>query len=435
MIFNMIRHKGCAFFAWLGVAGLFGHPAFAGEVHPVPETYDEVEVETVTGGPRLLFSDSPESVYEKGILFRGVADGDTRLFLHHLNETKETLKIAVLLRPVSEGTFITWGLRGIGAPNRNYFEAARESQRHYFEGYVKNRSFMVRPDYKTYRHERHSAGNQYAPDYYNIYANRSLAVTHLNPGEFVEGLSLAKNSRFLGTRVRPQELLTGMFDFRTRGPVEVLVLIMGPKDDAVAFAGAAKELPMDEHPLRGIYEHGDLTYFVKKPVQVLPGQTAGLTMGVSDDPLFLKGKDPMSGTETVDYGNYGVIYHVVYDLDPSAGDEPLSLSYNPWGGNFAGTGLIAGREEKIVGIPPAREVFGEQDKRETILKLTPSQDGIRQEFLWSPPGASNLPLRIFWTKDVPERNVPVKSSRDGEEPGRMRAAFERFKAERDGVPM
>ena len=312
--------------------------------------------------------------------------------------------------------------------------AARESQRQYFEEYVKNRSFMTRPDYKDYQHERRRARDGYAPDYYNIYANRSLAVTHLNPGEFVEGLSLAKNSRFLGTRIRPQELLTGMFDFRTRGPVEVLVLIMGLKDDAVAFANTAKELPMDEHPLRGIYDHGDLTLFVKKPVALLPGQAAGLTMGVSDDPLFLKGKDPMSGTETVNYGNYGVIYHVVYDLDPSTGDEPVSLSCNPWGGNFAGTGLAIGKEEKVIGIPPTREVFHEQDKRETVLKLTPSQDGVRQEFLWSPPGASNLPLRIFWTKDVPERKVPVKSNRNGEETGRMRAAFERFKAERDGVP-
>ena len=41
---------------------------------------------------------------------------------------------------------------------------------------------------------------------------------------------------------------------------------------------------------------------------------------------------------------------------------------------------------------------------------------------------------VCLTKDVPERKVPVKSNRNGEETGRMRAAFERFKAERDGVP-
>ncbi|MGI6262639.1 MAG: hypothetical protein ACOYKB_02160 [Succiniclasticum sp.] len=424
MNWNQLRKKSCALLAWLGMAGLFGHPVYAGEVQPVPESYDDVAVEPVWSGPRLFFSDSPESVYEKGIVFRGVADGDTRLFLHHLNETKETLKIAVLLRPVGEGTYITWGLRGIGTPNKDYFKAARESQRRYFEDYARNRSYMNEIDYDRYRQEPRQ--KDMVPDYYNIYNNRDLAVTQLNPGEFVDGLSLAKNAHFVGTRVKPKELLTGMFDFRTRAPVEVLVLVMDPKDDAAAFAATARELPMDEHPLRGIYDHSDVTYFVKKPIELQPGQAAALTMGVSDDPQFLRGRDPVSGKETSDYGNYGVVYHVVYTLGDATKKNPVSVSLNPWGGSFSGAALAAGpTDATVLDIPPSHLVFSEQDKRETVQTFT--EGNTTQEFLWSPPGASNLPLRLFWIREQQENTAANRT------PGRMRALYEQWKAARNGT--
>ncbi len=440
MNWKQLTKKGCAILAWLGMAGFSGHPALAGGVQPVPEAYDDVAVETVWSGPRLFFSDSPESIYEKGIVFRGIADGDTRLFLHHLNETREPLKAAVLLRPVGERAYITWGLRGIGTPNKDYFQAARESQRRYFEDYARHRADLPGADYDSYRKKVRRTGT--APDYYNIYGSRDLAVTRLEAGDFVEGLSLAKNARFVGTRVKPQELLTGMFDFRTRGPVEVLVLLTGLRDDVPAFAATARELPMDEHPLRGIYDHSDLTYFVKKPIRLQPGQADALTMGVSDDPFFLRGTDPVSGTATTDYGNYGVIYHVIYTLGEATERQPVVVSLNPWGGNFSGAALAAGPSGmEVLDIPPTSLVFSEQDKRETIQTF--GHGYTTQEFLWSPPGASNLPLRLFWTREEarPSRTAKGTGKNRGAgdtdtletaAPGRMRVLYERWKAGRDG---
>lgn len=155
---------------------------------------------------------------------------------------------------------------------------------------------------------------------------------------------------------------------------------------------------MDEHPLRGIYDHSDLTYFVKKPIRLQPGQADALTMGVSDDPFFLRGTDPVSGTATTDYGNYGVIYHVIYTLGEATERQPVVVSLNPWGGNFSGAALAAGPSGmEVLDIPPTSLVFSEQDKRETIQTF--GHGYTTQEFLWSPPGASNLPLRLFWTRE------------------------------------
>lgn len=85
-----------------------------------PEEYRDVPVTVINSGPTLLFSDSPETVYGTGILYKDVISGEGRVFFHHVNGTKERLKLAIMVRPVDKITYVTWGCRGIGEPNKDF---------------------------------------------------------------------------------------------------------------------------------------------------------------------------------------------------------------------------------------------------------------------------------------------------------------------------
>ena len=78
----------------LNVAGAQQRPVF------IPEDYvtEQAQADFVANGPKLLFSDSPETVYRNGILYRDKVEGDVRLFLHHVNGVAGKKTLAVMLK-------------------------------------------------------------------------------------------------------------------------------------------------------------------------------------------------------------------------------------------------------------------------------------------------------------------------------------------------
>lgn len=78
----------------LNIAGAQQRPVF------IPEDYvaEQAQADFVANGPKLLFSDSPETVYNNGILYRDKVEGDVRLFLHHVNGVAGKKKLAVMLK-------------------------------------------------------------------------------------------------------------------------------------------------------------------------------------------------------------------------------------------------------------------------------------------------------------------------------------------------
>ena len=59
-------------------------------------------METKDDDTTLLFSDSPETVEQDGILYQDTVKGDTRLLYYHLNGMKEDKKIAVVIQNMSD---------------------------------------------------------------------------------------------------------------------------------------------------------------------------------------------------------------------------------------------------------------------------------------------------------------------------------------------
>lgn len=394
--FFKLPSRIAAILAGVGVLGGFLAPGSAeAGYRKVPEKYQDVDVKVLQSGPTLLFSDSPEMVYENGILYKDIVEGEGRVFFHHVNGTKNTRKLAILMRPVNLRTTITWGCRGIGDPDTDYFISARKGQTRYFKEYKESWNKVRKKELAEKRDKRTKREKGEGPDYSFYQKLSDLPLTNLVRGEYMEVLSQACNRKQAGARLKPEQLLTGMFDFHASHPVEIVIMMCDPKEDIENFSQQAALLPMDEHPLRGTYQHADLTYIIKKPFRMKWNQVKALCMADSEDRYYLMGTDRMTGRKTQNHGNYGVIYHLMYRV---AGEHPVQLGINPWGGEFRGTGMmISDGKAELLNIPGKSHFFGKGDEIDDIFLHSPDHKRKDAEFIWSPPGASNLPIRAFWT--------------------------------------
>ena len=348
--FFKLPSRIAAILAGVGVLGGFLAPGSAeAGYRKVPEKYQDVDVQVLQSGPTLLFSDSPEMVYENGILYKDIVEGESRVFFHHVNGTKNTRKLAILMRPVNRRTTITWGCRGIGDPDTDYFISARKGQTRYFKEYKESWNKVRKKELAEKRDKRTKREKGEGPDYSFYQKLSDLPLTNLVRGEYMEVLSQACNRKQAGARLKPEQLLTGMFDFHASHPVEIVIMMCDPKEDIENFSQQAALLPMDEHPLRGTYQHADLTYIIKKPFRMKWNQVKALCMADSEDRYYLMGTDRMTGRKTQNHGNYGVIYHLMYRV---AGEHPVQLGINPWGGEFHGTGMmISDGEAELLKVP------------------------------------------------------------------------------------
>ena len=188
-------------------------------------------------------------------------------------------------------------------------------------------------------------------------------------------------------------LHTATIDLHFDKPVEVSVLMCETKSDLELFNEAAAIQPMDEHPLRGTFEAADWNYTLKKPVNA-PEKPLMLELATSQEG-YAKGVDATTGLPAENYGNYGVIYKVNFTV---TGKKPISFILNPIGGPFAGYGVLENKtkgERQLLALPESTVCVG--TKIEEAIELGKLKAG-EYSFIWSPPGASNLPVQLIWEK-------------------------------------
>ena len=299
-------------------------------------------------GPTLLFSDSPEMVYRKGVLYRDTVEGDVRIFFHHVNAMQGNKKLAILLknnglRPAE----YTVTRRGVGDSSWYYLKDGKDSQAAYFGGK-------------------------------QVSENGKLGFSRT--AELLTGR---------GFLLAPDKLLTGTIDLHLSRPMEISVLMCEPMNDLELFNNDAPVQPMDEHPLRGTFKNADWQYQTKL-LTIGDGDAYMLELA-STDQGFISGVDATTGKAATDHGNYGVIYTVDFELASKRG---VRFSVNPLGGLFAGYGVLEHNgKRQLLALPESRVDFG--DSYDDMLELGILEEG-SYRFIWSPPGASNLPIRLYW---------------------------------------
>lgn len=270
-----------------------------------------------------------------------------------MNATKSAKRLAVVLRNVGiRPVEVTVGRRGVSKPDSDWIAAGKKAQAQYF-------------------HKEHEE-------------------------KFT--LKLRENREFLtgqkGVRFMPQELITGIVDFTFSKPVEVSFMMITVDADIDVAMDLYGILPADKdgHVLRGTFFASDCHVILKKPFDADKNDIWGVTLADNENNPYARGTDVTTGAKVINYGNYGVVYDFSYR---TKGERDTIVRFNPWGGQYAGAGVMAaGGKKTIIMMPKGRTYFGGKSAAETIV-LGKVKKG-KGQILFSPPGSSNLPVRIFF---------------------------------------
>lgn len=305
-------------------------------------------------GGKLLLSDSPEMVPDDGIMYQDTVSGDVRLFFHHVNATAEAKKIVVLLENSREQTaHITVTQHGLGGPSLDYLQVGKKVQQEYLEG-----------------------GNLYLVEV---------------PGKGSRSLISSLNKSI----VEPNMLVNGMYDFKIDHPVTVKVMMMPLDANIAEFAAKAKVLPPDagQYRLRGTFEGKDRLVIGKQTYDGKESGAVALTLADNKLDPYVTGIDATDGTPTLNYGNYGIVYKLYF---PSTSGDNISYYLNPRGGEYAGWLGLEYRHQDVHTIPTPADAmsFGSKKISESAY-LGTYESGTAVWMTFSPPGASNLPIKLI----------------------------------------
>ncbi len=315
------------------------------------DTLPEWEMKSSSTEGKLLLSDSPEMVEQDGILYQDTVKGKVRLFFYHVNASPDVKKMAVLLE--NKGTKpaqITVSRSTISGPDYSWMVVGKEAQNLYFS-----------EDKNAYK----------------------LTVP---PG------TVMPLSAKIEEMMMPNMLINGIYDFTVDNPITVKVIMLPVTADSVTFAKKLKVLPADQWRLRGTFDGADREL---APIDVYdPKQdgTIGITLADNHIDSYLNGIDATDGSKVVNYGNYGVVYRV---LLPSQKGRRINYYLVPMGGHYAGALAINHPDVywSPLSIPRDRLYFGDNRQKDFAFIGT-FEGGDPLSLTFSPPGASNLPVKL-----------------------------------------
>lgn len=325
------------------------------------------------GGGTLLFSDSPEYVEQDGILYSDVVTGAGRIFYYHLNNTSQNKKIAVVLENEGKYTAVmNISREALSAPSDDYLWVGKTAQHQYMESRVNKNVFIF-------------------PDKQRVMSDDMTAAV-----------------------VRPGQLVNGIYDFTTDGPVRLSVIMYPAYEDPLNFIKRARVLPKDEHRLRGTYKGMNRIIRAARPYNPQMDGAVFIPLADNDRDVYRYGVDATDGSETQNYGNYGIMYELHV---PVKGTGDVQYILQPLGGVYAGAMSVqdmAGREKQLLSVPQNRLYFGNvriDDFTSSRFPATADTDyiyfnselaslgtypaGRQLRFEFSPPGASNLPVNFI----------------------------------------
>ncbi len=330
-----------------------------------PQPMKLLSAEATNTGGTLIFSDSPEYLKRPGILYTDIVKGDARVFYYHLNDTKQKLKVAVVLESVGgQYSVVRVTRRAVADPDQTYTKVGKGVQQDFFADNQKTDRLYIAPEERR--------------------------------------LLLEKPDK---TVVLPGTLASGMADFTASAPVRVTVLCYPSGEDPLKYVEEAEILPADEHKLRGTFVGMDRILRLEKYDPEEDG-VACVVLGDGERDKYSEGIDATDGSLATNVGNYGVLYRI-----EARSRQKTRFFMSPMGGGFAGVVRVeAGAEEpRLFSVPAGRIAFGEKsvhppfdkDGMTTLLpsvELAPLGDYRAKPpvfFEMSPPGASNLPVMLI----------------------------------------
>lgn len=315
------------------------------------ERLPEWEMKSISFGGKLLLSDSPEMVEEDGILYQDKVEGQTRLFFYHVNASKTAKTMEVMLENKGqEAAHVNVSNSSLGGPGYAWFAVGKETQMKYLTG---------TPSYQ---------------------------IT-IPPGGVVP-----LSAKISETAVLPNMLIHGIYDFTVDHPIQIKVMMLSILEDNVKFSKTAQVLPADQWHLRGTFEGANRKLTSAEPYDPVLYKAVGITLADNEIDPYLQGIDATDGSKVVNYGNYGVVYDIA---PPGRNGRRISYYLVPMGGCYAGGLGIHHPEVDWSPMPtPRGKVYFEDNKWKEFSFLGTYDKSESLSFTFSPPGASNLPVKL-----------------------------------------
>lgn len=315
------------------------------------ERLPEWEMKSTSQGGTLLLSDSPEMVEEDGILYQDKVEGKARLFFYHVNASKTAKTMEVLLENKGpEAAHVNVSNSSLGGPGYAWLAVGKETQMKYLSG---------TPSYQ---------------------------IT-IPPGGVVP-----LSAKISETAVLPNMLIHGIYDLTVDHPIHIKVMMLSLFEDSVNFSKTAQVLPADQWHLRGTFEGANRKLSSAEPYDPTLYRAVGITLADNVIDRYLQGIDATDGSQVINYGNYGVVYDIV---PPGRNGRKISYYLVPLGGYYAGGLGIHHPEVDWSPMPtPRGKVHFEDNKWKELSFLGTYDKSESLSFTFSPPGASNLPVKL-----------------------------------------
>ncbi|WP_309120621.1 stalk domain-containing protein [Paenibacillus sp.] len=213
----------------------------------------------------LLFSDSPETFREFGVLYRDEVDGDARLFLTHVNGMKAAATVGWLATNESDAPVtVAFTRQGVAARSKDYAKQGREALAAWLAGGAEDRRTV-------------------------------------GPGETVV--------LYRTEPLSPMDGAHAVFDVTTDGALRFDV-VAAPASEPLAVARSTPFAARDIHD-RGTFPVSEIR-LTADAAEWEPGEPARIRIGAvgSLSGHYAVGTDAVTGEPAQNFGNYGVIYRL-----------------------------------------------------------------------------------------------------------------------------
>ena len=312
---------------------------------------------SMTSEPSVLIrSNSPETVYSEGVVYRETAQGSARFMVHHVNALDKDVRMYVIAtNKNTEPANINIQDSGFAGPNIYATLVGKLSVERYFQSM---QNYSARED------------------------------VSLAPGE-----SKIIFNELNELKMKPTQVISLLADVFSNLPVEYTVIMIDANKDALTSLPYLQDIGRDGVHNRGTYP--DATRLIEYN-EVVGTSPQRISLGDNRGDANLVGVDGMTGLPESNLGNFGVMYKI--SMNRVAANT--LITFNPRGGEYSGMVLVNG---EIVAVPDGSGIAGSLSTPNdtSVIYRTGNYEQKVEIWFTAAPG-SNLPVNFIFTP-MPER--------------------------------
>lgn len=314
-------------------------------------SWERIKYDFTSEAVTLIRSNSPETVYSKGILYKESAIGNTRFMVHHANVTGKPVKMYVIATNNNgETARLTQSSLGFGGPSPYATATGKVSVQRYYE------SMQTGSKYKEL---------WLAPGESKVILDE-LSATVMKQGDVIS-------------------LFADLYSDRT---LHYTVIMVDQEQDPFKTLLYLSALEPDIHN-RGTYMEANRNIEVTNLIGTTPSR---LLIGDNSSDPFLVGADGIKGDYRLNAGNFGVLYRIkLYRVAPNT-----LITFNPRGGNYSGAVMVNG---DIVGLPTVGGL-GAPNENAVLFRTGEREQTVDLVFTAAP--GSNLSVNLLF-QQMPEK--------------------------------